>query len=161
MNSSTRKKQEGPVALLSCPFRTYRPASEDDQQGILEEIICEAGGGFILGTTDSVNAAQETCQLCDIPTSLKVYHACLNLVPFRVFEDNHVQSYYGCRWHLSRNPRKIPKNMNWCKICGDWFPRPQESLIPDLIRVSHLFYHIFLNHLGDRKFPTLSGEEDK
>ena len=153
--------KDGPLALRNCPFLAFRPLPEGERQGVFKQIICEAGGGYILGTTDSVNAAHEICQLCDIPISLKFYHACLNLVPFRVFQNNHVQSRYGCRWHFSRNPQKIPRNVDWCKICGDWFPRPPESLIPDLITVSHLFHHIFLNSLGDRKFPTLPGEEDK
>jgi hypothetical protein len=161
MNSITMNNKNGPLALPNCPFLAFRLSSEENQQGIFKQIICEAGGGYVLGTTDSVNAAQEICQLCDIPTSLNFYHACLNLVPFRVFQDNHVQSYYGCRWRFSRHPQKVPKNMDWCIICGDWFPRPPESLITGLIRLSHEFHHIFLNPPEDGKFPTLPREEDK
>ena len=161
MNNGAIKEQDDPPALLDCPFRTHRLVSSNQRRETIEEIICEAGAGYVLATKDSVNAAQEICQLCDIPASLNFYHACLNLVPFRVFQNNRVQSRYGCRWHFSRNPQKIPRNVDWCKICGDWFPRPPESLIPDLIRVSHEFYRIFLNSLEDGGFPTLPREEYK
>ena len=139
---------------MSCPFRTYRPISENRELGGFEEIVCEAGGGFVLGTAQSISVAQEICRACDIPASLSLYHACLNVVPFRVFQDDHVQSYYGCRWHFSRNPQKVPKNIDWCKNCGDWFPRPTKASIPGLIRLSYKIRHIFLNPSEQRKLRS-------
>lgn len=162
MHYNRGKEKIDPVALPRCPFLAYRPASEGHQKGAFEQIICEAGGGFVLGTTESINVAQKICISCDIRQSLTFRYACLYVVPFRVFQDSQVQTYYGCRWYFRLNPRNTPKNMDWCMGCRDWFPRPHESLILDRITMSHKFLKIFLNPSedGNRPFTPLS-EEDK
>ena len=160
MSEINLRGQDNPEVLPNCPFRTYRQVSEDELQGLCKEIICEAGGGFVLGSAESVNAT-EICQACDIPISLNLRYACLYVVPFRIFEDDHVQSYYGCRWYFGLNSQKAPKNMEWCIGCRDWFPRPQKFLVPGQIRASHKFRQIFLNPPKRREFPMLPREEDK
>lgn len=160
MNNIAINEIGDPVALANCPFRMYRPASEDHQQRNFKEIICEAGGGFVLGTTETA-AAQKLCRSCDIPTSLNLKYACLYVVPFRVFQDNHVQSYYGCRWYFRLNPQKVPKSIDWCMGCRDWFPRPQKFLVPGQIRISRKFRHIFLNPSESREFSSVAEAEDK
>ena len=163
MNNITINKKGNPAALANCPFLAYRPASEDHQQGVFKQIICEAGGGVVLGTMESITAAQKICLSCDIPKSLNCRYACLYVVPFRVFQDGHVQSYYGCRWYFRLNPQKVPKNMDWCIGCRDWFPRPQRIQVPGQIRISHKVLRIFLNPAEniDRPSPTLREEELK
>jgi hypothetical protein len=160
MNSITMNNKNGPLALPHCPFLAFRPSSEDNQQGAFTQIICEAGGGYVLGTTESIASAQKVCLSCDIPMSLNLDYSCLFLVPFRVFHENYVQSYYGCRWYFSLNPRKTPKNTDWCMGCNAWFPRPRKTLVPGLIRVSHKFYRLFLNpsEIIDRPRPELREE---
>lgn len=161
MKSIILKEKDGSAVIRNCPFLVYRPASEDDPQETCGQIVCEAGGGFVLGTEESITAVQTICFSCDIPKSLNFKYACLYLVPFRVFQDNHVQSYYGCRWYFRINPRKTPKNMDWCIGCRDWFPRPQRIQVPGLIRVSHKFHRIFLNpsEMMERLSPRLKEEK--
>ncbi len=159
--AETGRRQGIPETLPNCPFLTIKRSSENNHRGVFEQIICEAGGGFVLGTMSSINEAQKICHSCDIPISLKFKYACLYLVPFRVFLENHVQSYYGCRWYFSLNPQKAPKNMDWCSGCRFWFPRPGESQIPDQARISQKFLRIFLNPSEnlDRPTPDLREEE--
>jgi len=155
------KEEHDHAPLPNCAFLAFRTFSDDHVNGAFEQIICEAGGGFVLGTTKSIRAAQKVCLSCDIPQSLKRESACLHLVPFRVFQENHVQSYYGCRWYFSLNPQKAPKNTDWCRGCSAWFPRPVEALITDQTMMSRKLLQIFLNpsetidpsfhHLGEGK----------
>jgi hypothetical protein len=161
MNNITIDEQAGPAAITNCPFLAFRPASEDNQQGAFTQIICEAGGGYVLGTTESITSAQKVCLSCDIPMSLNLEYSCLFLVPFRVFHENYVQSYYGCRWYFSLKPQKVPTNMDWCMGCRDCFPRPRKTLVPGLIRVSHKFYRIFLNPSEIIDRPSLNVREER
>jgi len=163
MNNDSIQGKDNPAALPNCPFLAYRPTSEDHQQGNFEQIICGAGGGFVLGTTASIADAQRICLSCDIPQSLTFKYACLYVVPFRIFQDDHVQSYYGCRWYFRLKPQNTPKNMDWCIGCRDWFPRPQRIQVPGQIRISHKFLRIFLNPAEniDRPSPNLREEELK
>jgi len=162
MNNISINEKDSPAAITNCPFLAVRP-SENNQQEVFKQIICEAGGGFVLGTTESIAAAQKICLSCDIPQSLNFRYACLYVVPFRVFQENNIQSYYGCRWYFRLNPQKAPKNMDWCIGCRDWFPRPQRIQVPGQIRMSHKFLRIFLNPAEniDRPSPDLREEERK
>jgi len=132
---------------LGCPVRVIRPST--NQEGISEEIkdiICEAGGGKFLGTKkQDFEKARTFCSRCDIPSALTGEHACLYLVPFRVFTRDKAQSYYACRWFLTLNPQNVQKDTKWCRGCPYWFPRPFESLIPNQIRLSHKALQLFIS----------------
>lgn len=137
-------ENDAPAGFVYCPFRSMGRAAEI-QSGFARQVICEAGGGFELGTSESMDAVIKICECCNIPATLNLPHACLFLVPFRIFRHDCVQSYYGCRWYFSINPQNAPKNIDWCRGCRDWFPRPPEYLIPGQISICHKFHRIFLN----------------
>ena len=161
--SSIKDEEEEHTAIVNCPFLAFRSPYDESREESFKYIICEAGGGHVVGTTDSIAVAQKICHTCDIPTSLSLKYACLYLVPFRVFQGDHVQSYYGCRWYFRLNPRKVPTNMEWCIGCRDWFPRPRKFQVPGQIRISHKFRRIYLNpsEMIDRPFPVLTEEKQR
>ena len=142
----TLQEPHDPFAWRDCPFRLIRHApAENNLSSEVQHIICEAGNGIVLANDVSVaNEADIFCQSCDIPRSLKYKHACLYLVPFRVFQDHDVQSYYACRWYLNMAPRNVPKDNDWCRACHNWFPRPAESMISEQIEYSHKALALFL-----------------
>lgn len=145
MNDMDPRKSDVPVGFQACPFRTLGQPAGAHPSGMTKSVLCEAGGGFELGTTDCLDAVNGICASCDIPPSLNLPHACLYLVPFRVFRQGRVQSFFGCRWYFSINPDNTPKNIDWCRGCRDWFPRPPEDLIPGQISISRTFHRYYLN----------------
>lgn len=145
MKNIAIQKNDAPVTFRNCPFRSVGREDCVGPKRSAQHITCEAGGGFELGTADCLDAVNSICAFCDIPPSLNLPHACLFLVPFRVFQHDQLQSYFGCRWYFSINPGNAPKNIDWCRGCRDWFPRPPEYLIPGQISISRKFHQIFLN----------------
>jgi len=148
---------------MKCPFRVIRTSSnKGDTRGEVWEMICEASGGEILEALEKIPIA---CLSCDIPAALTEKYACLYLIPFRVFENDGVQSFYACRWFLTLNPQRIPKNTIWCRGCRYWFPRPDESLIPNKARLSHKALQLFLTppkrEISLRSADTKEDQKDR
>jgi hypothetical protein len=113
----------------------------------VELVICEAGGGVILGTS-SDEKTYSVCLACDIPRSLNKKHTCLFLVPFRVFTEKSIQSYYGCRWSMDIPPRNVPRNNDWCQKCLHWFPWSPDSPLPNIFSYSRKALKRFLTGMG-------------
>jgi len=131
-----------------CPFRVIRTVSGEDHSACGGEwVVCEAGGGIVLGESDA-DSTDAVCRSCDIPPSLKKRQSCLFVVPFRVFRQNGIQSYYSCRWHLNIPSRNVPKNNDWCRGCLHWFPRPDEALVPNTFDFSRRALELFLSGLS-------------
>lgn len=135
------------ITWRECPFRSLRaPDAPIDLACDAEEVVCEAGGGIILGRSNT-GGADAICGSCDIPRSLNKRYACLFLAPFRVFQRESVRSYYSCRWSLDIPARNVPKNNDWCKGCVHWFPWPPDFLIPNLLAYSHKALELFLKDI--------------
>jgi len=131
--------------LKPCPFREFLNENEDGSPALKRLIVCEAAGGHILGSEDQAGQIEPVCNHCDIPDAIAYPHACLYLIPFRIFEKDGVQSYYGCRWYMCINPRNVPKDNIWCRGCRDWFPRPPEYMVPRRILKTYEAIELFLN----------------
>ncbi len=120
------KTDEKPFRL-ECPFRVVRPSAKDGN--VSPSIICEAGGGAAIDDTGNLPETNPVCTVCDIPNALAHPKACLYLVPFRVFQGSGSRSFYSCRWRLDFKPLFFPENIDWCRACRHWFPRPPENLV--------------------------------
>ena len=133
------------MTLKPCPFREHRHEGDDDNPVLENLLVCNAAGGYVLGTGQQTDQIQSVCSICDIPDSIKFPYACLFLIPFRIFDEDGVRSYYGCRWYMSINPRNVPKDNIWCRGCQDWFPRPPEHMIPRRIEKTYEAIDLFQN----------------
>lgn len=128
-----------------CPFRGFLNGDGDKGPVIKRRVVCQAAGGHVLGSEDQAGQIASVCNRCDIPDAITAPHACLYLIPFRIFDEGGVQTYYGCRWYMCINPRNVPKDNIWCRGCRDWFPRPPEGLIPRRIEKTLEAIDLFLN----------------
>ena len=147
---------------LKCPFRVIRSSTaESPAAESSDDVICEAAGGFILCEAGKGQEAGRICMTCDIPLSLTHRHACLYLAPFHVFEGNQAKSYYGCRWRLDFKPMFFPENIDWCRACRNWFPRPPENLVFHQIEFSHRALELFLSPPSPYIHPALKALFDK
>jgi len=152
LNLAINPKSHQPITWRECPFRAHNmPHSSHDPACSPEEFICKAGGDFVLGRHDG--GADTICSACDIPRSLNKQYACLFLVPFRVFQNEHVKSYYSCRWSLDIHARNVPKNNDWCKGCVHWFPWPPDFEIPNLFSYCQKALELFLKDMQRENSP--------
>ncbi len=129
-----------------CPFRHVEAIQ--DGEGTAPpgaRIICQAGGDEVLGFLRKREQADSVCEACDIPKTLTLGYACLYLLPFRVFREKEVRSYFACRWFINIPPENLHRDIVWCRACRDWFPRPPESLIPGQIAWSRKARELFLD----------------
>jgi hypothetical protein len=149
---------------LKCPFRVIQPSlTQGDTQEDTKGMICEAGGGtLLLPPGKAGETVPLVCLTCDIPEAITEDYACLYLIPFRIFEGDEAQSYYACQWFLTLNPQKVPKDTVWCRGCPYWFPRPDEFLITNRIRLSHKALQFFLFPPEPKISPrSADSKEDK
>ena len=156
------EEQTSHLIWLECPFRIIRLATQESRLASGREIVsCEAGGGITLTEVDEKGVGP-VCRSCDIPPSLVKKHACLYLVPFRVFREHDAQSYYACRWFLNIPPSNVPRNNDWCRGCSYWFPRPPENLIPDPLTFSRKALALFLSRTLVNQQPTkVKGKKER
>ena len=135
---------------LKCPFQEILSSpNQGEILGAEIAIICEAGGGtMLLPPKKAGETIPLVCLTCDVPEAIMEDYACMYLIPFRVFEGDEAQSYYACRWFLTLNPKKVPKDTIWCRECPYWFPRPDESLITKRIRLGHTARQLFYFRLN-------------
>ncbi|GEM_PF-817785 len=120
--------------LKYCEFRITDDPNKPENLGyyrIGDRVICQAGGNFLLGTVGKqTERIIEICQSCDIPASMsKGTSPCLHLIPFRVFNGHEIQSYYGCQWFFSFDPKGAhQKRESQCEgNCFFWFQRPKNK----------------------------------
>jgi hypothetical protein len=117
-----------------CEFRVANNPNKPENMGNYElgdQVLCQAGGNFFLGTVGvGTHKIIRTCQSCDIPISMsKGTSPCLHLIPFRVFNEHEVQSYYACQWFFSFDPKGVHrKRESQCDgNCLFWFQRPKNK----------------------------------
>ena len=147
---------------LKCPFRVIRSSTAEGAAAeSSDRVLCEAGGGVILCEDGKGQEADRICRTCDIPLSVTHRHACLYLAPFRVFQGNQAKSYYGCRWRLDFKPMFFPENIDWCRACRHWFPRPPEHLVFHQIEFSHRALELFLSPPSPYIHPALKALFEK
>ena len=141
---------------VECPFRAIRPsASEEIGGGTRRTVICEAGGGMVIDDADAGPEGKPFCTACDVPCTLAHPKACLYLVPFRVFGENGARSFYACRWRLDFKPLYFPENIDWCRACRNWFPRPAEDLVANQADFSRRALELFRSDPTPYLHPAL------
>jgi hypothetical protein len=121
-------------ALRYCEFRITIDLGKPEDVRLYpvgSRLICEAGGNFSLGTVgEDTEKIIKICQSCDIPTSMsKGTSPCLRLIPFRVFNEHEVKTYYTCQWFFSFDPKGAHKQReSQCEgNCLFWFQRPKNK----------------------------------
>jgi len=121
-------------ALKYCEFRVTNSPNKPEDMGsyrVGDHVLCQAGGNFFLGTVGvDTHKIIKICQACDIPISMsKGTSPCLHLIPFRVFNEHEVQSYYACQWFFSFDPKGAHKQReSQCEgNCLFWFQRPKNK----------------------------------
>ena len=120
--------------LKYCEFRITDDPNKPENMGcyrIGDHVLCQAGGNFFLGTVgEQTERIIQICQSCDIPVSMtKGTSPCLHLIPFRLFNESEVQSYYVCQWFFSFDPKGThQKRESQCEgNCLFWFQRPKNK----------------------------------
>lgn len=120
--------------LKYCEFRITNNPKKPEDMGhyhIGDHVFCQAGENFSLGTVGvDTEKIIKICQSCDIPISMsKGTSPCLHLIPFRVFNENEIQSYYACQWFFSFDPKGAHKQReSQCEgNCPFWFQRPKNK----------------------------------
>src|SRR5438876_512972 len=141
------------VVVRSCELRLERRTTDRDGRERVEFICGASGGpehGYVLGVAgEDLSAMIATCNACPIPNALASSRSCLNLVPVRRFpggkrslpmlqkQNQAVDSnesadvYFPCRWFYTLYGQKQPRDLNVCRSCTHWFPRPPRELIPE------------------------------
>lgn len=149
-------KAKGKPEWPECPFRAIRPsATETGAEGTGGKVVCEAAGDAILGDAGKGLNTNPFCPVCDIPRLLAHPRACLYLVPFRVFQDGRAKSYYACRWRLDFKPFFFPENIDWCRACRHWFPRPPEHLVFHQLEFTRRALELYLSPAAPYVHPAL------
>jgi hypothetical protein len=147
------KKTEGKPVWLECPFRVIcLPAKEGVAPGACDRVICEASDAVL---NDPAGGQEQHCPSCDIPGTLAHPRACLYLVPFRVLNGVRAKSYYACRWRLDFKPLFFPENIDWCRACRHWFPRPPEHLVFNQVEFSRLALKLYSSPAAPYIHPAL------
>ena len=120
--------------LKYCEFRVTDNPNKPEDMGnyrVGNHMLCQAGGNFSLGTVGKdTQRIIQICQSCDIPASMsKGTSPCLHLIPFRVFNEHEVQTYYACQWFFSFDPKGAYKQRgSQCEgNCLFWFQRPKNK----------------------------------
>ena len=120
--------------LKYCEFRVMDNPNKPENMGsyrVGDQVLCQAGGNFFLGTVGvDTHRIIKICQDCDIPISMsKGTSPCLHLIPFRVFNEHEVQTYYACQWFFSFDPKGAHKQReSQCEgNCLFWFQRPRNK----------------------------------
>jgi hypothetical protein len=121
-------------SLKYCEFRVTDDPNKPEDMGnyrVGNHMLCQAGGNFSLGTVGKdTQRIIQICQSCDIPASMsKGTSPCLHLIPFRVFNEHEVQTYYACQWFFSFDPKGAYKQRgSQCEgNCLFWFQRPKNK----------------------------------
>jgi hypothetical protein len=124
---------EGQV-LGYCEFRVTENLKRPGDAGeyrVGDHVRCQAAGNFFLGTVgEDTEKIVKICQSCDIPPSMsKGTSPCLHLIPFRVFNEHEVRTYYACQWFFSFDPKGAHRNReSQCEgSCLFWFQRPKNK----------------------------------
>lgn len=153
-----REQTDEIAARRPCPFLAIRESTIGSAaSGSSGPIICEAGGGVVLHGKGKGREATLFCPACDIPRALAHPRACLYLVPFRIFRGDQAKSYYACRWRLDFKPLFFPEDIEWCRACRHWFPRPPEELVHQQIEFSRLALKLFSSPNSPYIHPALEG----
>ena len=154
--SGTPDRTDAKPIGVECPFRVMRsPAKEGDVEGACRTVVCGAGGGAIIDDAGAGPGKNPCCEACDIPLALAHPKACLYLVPFRVFKGDEARSFYACRWRLDFKPLYFPENIDWCRACSHWFPRPPEDLVANQADFSRQALALYLSDPTPYLHPAL------
>ena len=161
-------------ALRACELRVERRVSDAQGQEQIEFRCGASGGpeqGYVIARDDEdLSLMLSICKSCPIPDALESRHACLNLVPTRVFpggkralpviqpqtgqQGEPEGAYFSCRWFYSLYGQQQPRDISMCRNCPHWFPRPPRELIPEYWPITHKMLRIVSGEESTARAPT-------
>ena len=141
------------MALRFCLYRKERPVEDSAEV----EIVCLAGGNHRLAIIGIGSTYMECiCGECPIPGVLTdEAHACLYLLPFRIFGGGKPQTLYQCRPFYRTNPKRADKFpcLNLSRFCPWWFPHPIEFLPEGTEWHTHRARGLYLGEIEEPEPP--------